>query len=363
MTVVGRMDRYVGRTFLSSWLVSAVFFLGLFGIVNFFGKLDDLLETLDEREVPMTALGWFYLYMLPSLSMTIAPFVMLIAALVTIARLQRHNEFMAMVLTGRSPKRVAMPVFALTAVAVLALVFVQERLVPQVALDRLELEAQLFHSGELVIEDIELRDSRGRKFTVVNYRSEQETIETLYVSYFDESGNHVNISGHDATWDAEARGWRIQDGEAVIMSMGSDEPPVSKPAPFVDTDLRPEDLLQEHLSPFDLSYDRVLERSERYPLKNSYRLLRHYHFTYPLSVLLLVLLGVPLALRSGPVTNRSRRLGGSAVAVGLCVVFLVADNVFRELGNKGVMAPALAAWMPVILAGSLVFASLDTSDG
>lgn len=360
--MIGRLDRYVARVFLSSWLVSAVFFLGLFGIVNFFGKLDDLLENFDERQVPLTALGWFYLYALPSLSMTIAPFVMLIAALFAIARLQKHNEFVAMVLTGRSPRRVAMPIFVLTGVAVLALVYVQERLVPQVALDRLELEAQLFHADELVIDDIELRDSGGRKFTVVNYHSEKETIDTLYVSYFDDEGRNINISGRDASWDDDAGGWRIQDGEAVILDLSSNDAPVTRAAPFVDTDLRPEDMLQEHLSPFDLSYERVLERSERYPLKNSYQLLRHYHFTYPLSVMLLVLLGVPLALRSGPVTRRGKRFGGSAMAVGLCVLFLVGDNVFRELGNKGVLDPALAAWMPVILAGSLVFATIDTGD-
>ncbi len=360
--MIGKMDRYVGKVFLSSWLVSAVFFLGLFGIVNFFGKLGDLLESMGEQEMPLSALGWFYLYALPSLSMTIAPFVMLIAALFTIVRLKKHNEFMAMVLTGRSTKRVAMPVFVLTAVAMVLLVVVQEKVVPDVALKRLELESQLFHADSLVIESINLRDSKGRWFTVKNYHSEEERIESLNVSYFDDAGDvHVAIEGKNATWDGQARGWRIENGTSTVQPMGSGAP-ITEPAPFVDTDLRPEDLLQEHLSPFDLSYDRVLERSERYPLKNSYQLLRHYHFTYPLSIMLLVLLGVPLALRSGPSNTRGKRLGGSAVAVGLCVLFLAADNVFRELGNKGVLDPALAAWMPVILAGSLAFVTLDSAD-
>jgi lipopolysaccharide export LptBFGC system permease protein LptF len=130
------------------------------------------------------------------------------------------------------------------------------------------------------------------------------------------------------------------------------------PAELVPTDVRPEDLLMAHREAFDLSYAEILDRSERYPLAPGYRLMRHYHVTFPLSVMLLVLLGVPFVLRR----PRKGGLVGLGAALLLCVAFMLVDAAVRDLGNGGFLHPVMAAWLPVILAGSLGVVLFDSVD-
>ena len=70
--MIGRMDRYVARTFMTSWFVNAVFFVGLWGIVDFFGNIDDFLENLTETDNSLGVIARFYLYQAPSIFLNVA---------------------------------------------------------------------------------------------------------------------------------------------------------------------------------------------------------------------------------------------------------------------------------------------------
>jgi lipopolysaccharide export system permease protein len=354
-----RLDRYVAGLYLSCWMLSAVFFLGLFGVVDFFGKIGKLLEHSHEVGQGAAIIGRFYLVQLPTIFKEVAPFVMLMAALLVVLRLQRHNELMAMQLTGRSARRVMAPVFVLTIAFTVGLVWVQEVVAPQVSAEREQLEALLVKGKpDLRVDEIHMRDVASRVWSVRGYHVVTGLIERLHVSGRDAQGRNESISGSNATWDESAGGWRLESGVREVRGLSDGELVESGPADVVTTDLRPDDLVMGHREAFDLSYGDVLARSERYPASASYRLLRHYHVTYPLSVLLLVLLGVPFVLR------RSSRgsLIGLGAALLLCIAYLLVDTTARNLGTHGFLNPVLAAWLPVILAGSLGVVLFDGLD-
>jgi len=356
--MITRLDRYVARYFLTSWAVSAVFFIGLYGVYDLFAHFDDLLEGLEAAELGALDVARMYLYQMPTICVQVSPFVMVVAALVTMLRLQRHNEFMAMILTGRSTRRVIRPVLVLTAVLMLGLVWVQEVWAPSVALQRDELRWSLLEKGkERVVNDIKLRDADGRLFVAHQYKVNSQVIGRLNVSFEDRYGRNVFVTGASATWDPTGSGWRIQDGRTEIRRP-SDEAVIEEEAFFVQTDIRPEELLAESREPFDLSYAEVLGLSERYPGSRRYRLLRHYHVTFPLSVLLLVLLAVPFVIRLEP----SRRMRGLGISILICMGFLIMDASLRDFGSRGFVQPVLAAWLPVIVAGSLATVLFDSMD-
>lgn len=356
--MIGKLDRYVARMFFTSWLVSAVFFVGLFGIVDFFSNVEQLLHSVKHADVGLATIGRFYLLKAPGILVAVAPFIMLIAALFTVLRLQRHNELMAMQLTGRRSLRVLSPVFGMTVLFMGLIVWVQEVAAPRLSVEREQLEARLIQGYEdWVIDHILMKDARGWLMTVRNYRVATETIGHLDVSGRDASGNNRRIEGEQATWDGASGGWRLTNGRTETRARGAAAPEISEAA-FFPTDIRPEDLLVDYREPFDLSYREVLERSERYPNAASFRLLRHYHITYPLSVLMLVVLGVPFVLRRQPKNS----LVGLGISLLLCLTFLIVDLVVRDLGNRGFLQPVLAAWVPVILAGSLGVVLFDSID-
>lgn len=356
MIGVDRLDRYVARIFLSSWFASTALFMGLFGVVDFFSKVGDLLEHANNAGAGLDVIGRMYLCKAPSMFVQVAPFVMLMAALFTILRLQRHGELMAMFMTGRSALRVLAPILVMTVLCMAVLVIAQELLIPRLAKQRERDEALLLHGRADEVLSTTIKDASGNILSVQDFKVSTETIGKLQASGTDERGRSRLTYGEDAVYDEAAGGWRLRNGRLEVRAPDSEQPEIVEPAAFFRTDVRPQDLALDKLMPFDLSYREVLERSERYPQAPGPRLLRHYHITYPLSVLLLVMLGVPFVLK-----RRHRgNLIGMGIALLLCLGYLAVDIIVRDLGLHGFLSPVIAAWLPVILAGSLSVVLFDT---
>ena len=73
----------------------------------------------------------------------------------------------------------------------------------------------------------------------------------------------------------------------------------------------------------------------------------HYHLTFALANLVLVLVGVPLMF------NHERGRGTERLALGglLCVFYFALDFVLRTMGLNGHLSPVLASWAPVLAFG------------
>ena len=71
--------------------------------------------------------------------------------------------------------------------------------------------------------------------------------------------------------------------------------------------------------------------------------------------LVLLLIGLPFVLNF----ERQSSLEGVAVGLLLCALFFVADFLFQDLGQRGVLSPAVAGIAPVVLFGGLGLAGQD----
>jgi lipopolysaccharide export LptBFGC system permease protein LptF len=226
-------------------------------------------------------------------------------------------------------------------------------------MQREQLEARVSRgNSEWVIDRITMKDASDWVLEFRDFHVEAGRIGKLHASGRDAKGRNAMTYGEDAVYDVAAGGWRLRNGRREVRDAGSEKPPIDVEASFFQTDIGPQDLLVDHRESFDLSYAEVLDRSERYPHSPSYRLLRHYHFTYPLSIMLLVVLGVPFVLK-----RRARStLLGVGLSILLSLAYLIVDMVARDMGNRGFLSPVIAAWFPVILAGSLGVVLFDTVD-
>jgi lipopolysaccharide export system permease protein len=74
----------------------------------------------------------------------------------------------------------------------------------------------------------------------------------------------------------------------------------------------------------------------------------HSKLSYPLLNVIMVLIGIPFALKSG-------RSGGVALSIGVSVmigfIYGVVFYVFISFGKSGVLPPILACWIPTFLFG------------
>ncbi|GJM21797.1 MAG: LPS export ABC transporter permease LptG [Planctomycetota bacterium] len=354
-----RLDRYVARVFFSSWVLSVVFFTGLYGVYDVFAHFDDLIEDFGGSDSGFGAAVRYYLYQAPGMVLKVAPFIMVMSALVAVMRLKRHNELLAMVLVGRPARRVLRPIFMLTGVFVLVLLFLQEVVTPAVALERDKLYNSLIENREeWVIENVKLRDHEGRLFIAHDYDVNAQRIARLTISFEDRDGRRVSIQGTDAVPDVEGGGWRLLGGGLQTVSGNPRFAPAEDEIDFVPTDIRHEDMMSSLAEPHDLAFAELRDLARRYPNARKYKLFLHYHITHPLSVLLLVLLAVPWMLDWMP----GRNLRGLAAAIGICLGFMLLDALVLDRGKRGFLQPVLAAWLPVIVAGSLAIVLFDSKE-
>jgi lipopolysaccharide export system permease protein len=81
----------------------------------------------------------------------------------------------------------------------------------------------------------------------------------------------------------------------------------------------------------------------------------HMRLTRPILGIVLVLLGLSVILR-----DQNRNVFISAgLCLGLCALFFATCIACQYLGNHEFLAPALAAWLPVLMFGPLAFVMFD----
>lgn len=102
-------------------------------------------------------------------------------------------------------------------------------------------------------------------------------------------------------------------------------------------------------NPLELSYAEARELGSRDPDNVVYQTLSHYHLTFPLANLVLLIVGLPLLMQH----ERGSGAEGLAKGLLLCLFFFAADFVCRNLGVQGTLDPLLASWLPVLFFGSL----------
>ena len=87
----------------------------------------------------------------------------------------------------------------------------------------------------------------------------------------------------------------------------------------------------------------------------SMAVLFHMRLTRPILGMILVLTGLSIILRD---QNRNIFIS-TGLCVGLCAIFFGACFACKHLGDTEYIAPALAAWLPVIAFGPLAFVHFD----
>ena len=105
--------------------------------------------------------------------------------------------------------------------------------------------------------------------------------------------------------------------------------------------------------PFDLSFAELGALFGR-TKQARFQVLLHYHITFPITNLLLLLLALPFVVRY----DRQRVMHGLAIAFLLCIAYFGVDSALRSLGEQR-LHPVLAAWFTPLFFGALGISLFD----
>jgi len=273
----------------------------------------------------------------------------------TLSGLGRNRELTAMVSSGISLYRVAMPILVVgIALNVLALP-VQEFLIPQLAgkLGRKKSHVKLITTDRSAFQYIP--DEKGALLSAAKFDLEHEQLVGVRVLLRNDNAVQVgHITASQALWDEDQQGWELIDGYQVI-GRSSDSPVqaldnVSEPVEFFKTDLSPTLIKTrrntDYVRLLPVSQLQQMQHSEAIPasMRDVIQRTKWGRVCLLIVNVLILAIGLPYFMLRAP----GNMLLQSVKAAGLCMGVWAGGMTLPDMASA-TLNPVAAAWLPVVI--------------
>ena len=354
------IDRYISAEWVKTFLLTVAATLGILILEDIYDNLEDLLE----YGATLAQIARYYLILIPSFLPVIIPVALLISLLFSLGMLHRNHEIISMRAAGMSLMRITRSLWNAGAILALGLFFLNAKLVPwsveqsRLITENLEFahEAQQSSAQSVgLIYNLSF-DNRSEKRLWLMNRFSQYTYQGFGVNVFmlDDKGNeHRRIMAREAYYDDLENFWVFQEGREILFDQANGEPlrslnfeqqemPELTENPILMTTLNKE---PDDLSLFEL--DTLLQKisPEENAQVTAYAVRYQRILATPFVCFIAVALAIPFSVRG----VRTNPLVGAAQSIGLFFVYYLAASFCIILGERALLSPMIAAWLPNIL--------------
>lgn len=347
------LDRYIFAEFWRIFLGTALGFPVLVVIIDLTDHLDKYLT----RQIPRGDIALSYVYYLPESAFQVVPAAVLFATVFVIGGLTRHAEITAAKASGISFYRLILPIL-LGATIATGMDAVLGEVMPVTTRMRNELLKDERTTEGVSRNNFAFASDLGRVYKIAYLDTEKKRVQFLQI---ERKGNGEAyptyvLSTDSATFESgdpkkpgTAGGWRLASGQMNIVTDTGTSFVLQFKSGYDRHFLeRPQDMMRAPRSPQEMRYgelSRFIGAAERSGGDvNSLRVERMLKIAIPVTCIIIALFGAPLATSS----QRGGAAYGIAVSLGTTVVFLLAIQLTKAFGGKGLISPDLAAWIPGI---------------
>lgn len=361
------IDRYMLRQFVQVLVICFLSLIGLYIVIDAFGHLDHFVDYAEKHGSLLGTLVGFYSYRAIAFFDRTSGVLTLIAVMFTVTWIQRHHEMTALLAAGIPRMRVLRPVLVAAVGVSLVAAANRELIMPSIR------EHLATDSKNLGGEREALMQSRfdsqtgiligGERIVPSEYKIMQPNF-VLTRGALDQFGKQLSaLEARFVPATATRPGGYLLSGVTspkVLLKQPSlllgGEPVVITPVGndwlradqiFVVSDVSFEFLAAgANWRDFAATSEMIRElRSPSTDLGNDVRVAIHTRLVQPFLDTTLLMLGLPFVVTR---TNRNPFL-----ILGLCLavvtVFMLVVLGSQSLGSSGWLAPALAAWLPLML--------------
>jgi lipopolysaccharide export system permease protein len=354
--------RTVTRYLISEILPPFIFGLLTFTFILLIARILKLVELVVTRGVPLLQIGKLFALILPTFLELTVPMAFLLAILLGLGRLSGDQELLALKASGFSPLQILMPI-AMVALAVATMTLFLTTLArpsAQIALKKelyniaktrvgTALREKVFNDDFpqilIYLEEIIPPGNVAQGILVIDKRD--RTRDNIIL------GKVALINTEEET---QTLSLRLFDGS--IYERQKTRPGFSQTQfNIYDFRLDLDELIgpirEKNTGPKEMSVSRLLEVIEERREQGTSAIPElmefHQRISFAFVPIVFCLLGVSLSLL--PRTSRANRSWG----VGLCIVWFVIYyallSLGKALGDKGILHPLVALWLPNIIVG------------
>jgi lipopolysaccharide export system permease protein len=358
--LVGPLDRYIFSEFWRIFVVTALGFPVLVVIID----LTDQLGKYLERELPRRDIALSYLYWIPESMFLVLPAAVLFATVFAIGGFTRNSEITAAKASGISFYRLIRPIFFGAVLATMIGLALSE-IIPPANAKRIELLRENEYQRGNQRFNFTYASEGGRVYKIAALAVDSGRIQNLEVERksADPADPTYIITAQTGKWYPDS-GWVLKNGFVHIIPDTLTAFGIAFES-MIDGHLTevPRDLTARDKVPGDMGYrelGRLIRTTERSGADaNVLRVERMLKITIPVTCLIIVLFGAPLATS----TQRGGAAYGVGVSLGTTVVFLMLIQLTKAIGGKGTIDPEIAAWIPSVvfgIAGAILLARVRT---
>ena len=359
------IDRQLVRGYFKAFAICLVSTLSLYIVVDLFMNLDEF--THHHRSLADVARHVVSYYAFKSVGIydRLSEAIVLLAAMFTVAWMQRSNELLPLLSAGVSTHRVIRPILLSACLMIGVGMANQEFLIPRIGVqlqadkDDPNGDKEVRVEGAFEPNGVHLEGSTGSRKDLV--------VRPFFVTIPEGiARSMIHLSAAEAHYipageGPRSGGWLLTKTEPAQLE-NWDHPEVME---MIDPG--------KYFVPVkEVDFDAITHSSKWYNFASTWRLygelqkpdsarlaamavLFHNRLTRPILALLLVVMGLSIILRD---QNRNVFISAGMCLV-LCGVFFAATFACKSLGENNFLSPALAAWLPVLIFGPLAFAMFD----
>ncbi|MGH7428897.1 MAG: LPS export ABC transporter permease LptG [Candidatus Methylomirabilaceae bacterium] len=351
------VDRYIGIEFLKVLLFSITVFVAIYCLVDLFDRLGRFLD------VPALVVAKYYLYRLPGIGFQVMPVAVLLASLVSLGNLARHNELLALKMARVSTLRIVAPLLLLSLLVSVLTLTLSESLVPEMnerALNIYRVKVLKIPAFQRTRENDVWYRAKGNRFLHITLMDTATGIVQGF-TLFELSPEFQlirRVDAREARWrDGQ---WHLTDGSVSRTRPDGGYEADAFTTMRLDLEEKPSDLARVVRESEEMNSGELRDYIDRL-VKSGVNSLRNQvdlavKGATPFVGLVMGLIGIAFALRTGK--GGVIAWAGACVLVAVCYWILFSFSV--SLGRGGVVPPFLAAWLPNALFAGVGLTSLLT---
>ncbi len=348
MNFFGKIDRYIIRQFLSTFIVAIFLILSITVVFDFSEKLDGFMGKYGAIPSSKEILFDYYLNFIPYFGNLFSPLFVFISVIYFTSRMAYRLEIIAILNAGWSFWRLLLPFMAGATVIAAMSYGLTNWIIPQANRQRLQFESTYFRKGVGSSPNFHLQLSPGEFVFTDLYNQHRNSAGRFCYERLDSNFNlKYKVIAKEGFYDSLTGSWRFYLG--VSRRFLSNGNIVSREFENWDTilPLTPK-MLQRDVKIVEALDNEELDEFIDIQIKSGsiylpfYLIEKHSRQSNPISALILTFIAVPISSR------KARGGIGIQLAAGVALTFayIFLQKMTVSFALNGILAPWLGVWLP-----------------
>lgn len=348
------IDRYIIRKFLGTFFYSITLLILIVIIFDLSEKIDDFLT----KQAPLDAIIFdYYFNFIPFFINLFSSLFTFISVIFFTSRLAARTEIIAILGGGISFRRLLRPYMIAATLLVILTIYLANFLIPITNKQLREFEKKYYKNPQQSRDlNIHMQIDPGVFVYVETWDKEKKQGTRFTMERFEDKKLVYKIIADKIAWDTIKSEWRMSNFYSKrYLANGNQKLETGSSKDTLMT-LHPNDFMVDVEDIKTMNFNQLNDFIAREKLKGSknvrqYEVEKHKRFAFPISAIILTLIGVALS---------SRKIrGGIGMHLGLGIAITFSYILFMQISTQfavfGTLTPIVAVWLPNFLFGILAF--------